>query len=1329
MMSIFGVPMSTPLKPSSLMDTGIAKATAKFYANKEVFLARAPLKAKLKLCQAVVTGSALWYSCAVPPTAQAMGALNTTQLELVSKMAGFRRGSDETWCEFRLRSLRGARQILCNNQDSPPKTVNLHDIPEKCQAYVECLSLLCKKSTLEQAYAWVFLGAHLTEAFEDSWQDGELAPDWFWDLLDMGGDLCRAGVKAADLAILLTEFASTRRDTLPDYFWQTEPIRNRLMRAWEVVCAHYFTCDLPLPPGLNDRQFSRMAEESIRHQWHRARIEGRDLFKAREPPPEARRDTDVDPPGRALPEGSCRQHPDFDADAPPRSTSPPPGLGQHERSRSPKRRHRMATSSTYRTQSDQAAQGPDSSRYTDAPDPDEDPDFTALVADRWLLKPQKTHLKRSSPRRITTETVILRAPWKKGGNPPLQTRPSGPVHPTFPPPPTSTKPRVTCPIDLEEADDETEEVAVEINATANDEAIAVWQALFEFEPREALEPSAVPVIPQSNLDNMVETLLDKPEPEYQQMVRSATSFLARMATDVHSAIERAKALRDRLRNKPSSSKGPEAEEGSLMQTTIENVLASPKAAILALLRDAFLALTPGACVARAQQLLAKLKDHEGPLAVDRQTLQAALIVYSQGNPETATGDRYICQFAWVAHWWAVLEGRKLPGPASSDIDFLDRALPESGESDVDPALAEQLQFEEEEKAYQQGLEEAVAHHERMAKANPGSPAAETGPGPTSPTRRDQGSTNRSAFQWHPPTKRLCLGICFADGRQQKAWDWELNVGDQVDLHVRAQYRDRPGYWTREGRPVPYEQLPPSLQAEYGPSTSSSSSDRLPPAAPHFSMNLDRPATRALYDRWQRGIIGDHAVRDVGGDTFLQFFRACSNIGEDTLAEVECLDTMPGPPAEGRDPSDVTQLDEPGEHTGPTSTTSTSRPVLTSHGGLDDQAHPDPYYNGELYWERYGRQDESEQDSESSWYIMEYLRCGTVEVPWTMPKGILKQLEREADFFALPGLVHHVRARLVEKHVKVSIFVGRFMCSNDGCNCGAGQKVEINEVEGLSFFDTEFIHPRAAKEPGEQHQLRLSERRPTISAPSCVLQVVLQLQPVEEPQNEAEGREGTGPVALELTEGCQEQATAAIRHALVCCDEICPSSADEIASDDSSPVRRALTDLALNSELTFLQWLARADEYKVGDPNDARFQFVHYEKCVTLTFEVLQRPETSFGTTSPWQNEDDGEGGDGDADGDVGGDCDDDGDDDVDAAVDVKEEEEEEEDMGMLAVCRKVWATEGIRGFFRGVVPPLMGSSVSASVEDSPGSVSGSFAQAMIEMRVTDIAVGILFICG
>ncbi|CAE8584241.1 unnamed protein product [Polarella glacialis] len=38
------------------------------------------------------------------------------------------------------------------------------------------------------------------------------------------------------------------------------------------------------------------------------------------------------------------------------------------------------------------------------------------------------------------------------------------------------------------------------------------------------------------------------------------------------------------------------------------------------------------------------------------------------------------------------------------------------------------------------------------------------------------------------------------------------------------------------------------------------------------------------------------------------------------------------------------------------------------------------------------------------------------------------------------------------------------------------------------------------------------------------------------------------------------------------------------------------------------------------------------------------------------------------------------------------------DAGMLGVIRKVWRTEGFLGFFRGVVPPLMGSSVYRSLQ-------------------------------
>lgn len=38
------------------------------------------------------------------------------------------------------------------------------------------------------------------------------------------------------------------------------------------------------------------------------------------------------------------------------------------------------------------------------------------------------------------------------------------------------------------------------------------------------------------------------------------------------------------------------------------------------------------------------------------------------------------------------------------------------------------------------------------------------------------------------------------------------------------------------------------------------------------------------------------------------------------------------------------------------------------------------------------------------------------------------------------------------------------------------------------------------------------------------------------------------------------------------------------------------------------------------------------------------------------------------------------------------------DSGMAGVVRRVWRTEGVRGFYRGVVPPLMGSSVYRSLQ-------------------------------
>ncbi|CAE7734694.1 R1A1-element\ORF2 [Symbiodinium sp. CCMP2592] len=113
-LEVMGVHFSVPLKPAAIMDTGMAKARRKFHASRDVLECRGPLKKRLTVFQATVGGAALWYSAAATPTPQGMGALNTMQLEMVGRMAGLRRRTEESWLDFRKRGLRAARQILYN---------------------------------------------------------------------------------------------------------------------------------------------------------------------------------------------------------------------------------------------------------------------------------------------------------------------------------------------------------------------------------------------------------------------------------------------------------------------------------------------------------------------------------------------------------------------------------------------------------------------------------------------------------------------------------------------------------------------------------------------------------------------------------------------------------------------------------------------------------------------------------------------------------------------------------------------------------------------------------------------------------------------------------------------------------------------------------------------------------------------------------------------------------------------------------------------------------------------------------------------------------------
>lgn len=208
----------------------------------------------------------------------------------------------------------------------------------------------------------------------------------------------------------------------------------------------------------------------------------------------------------------------------------------------------------------------------------------------------------------------------------------------------------------------------------------------------------------------------------------------------------------------------------------------------------------------------------------------------------------------------------------------------------------------------------------------------------------------------------------------------------------------------------------------------------------------------------------------------------------------------------------------------------------------------------------------DRDGQLFRYVLEFLRNQTVQLPESVP--VLRQIQQEAEFFALENLLKAVSRKISERRIRVEIYVERFRCSDEGCNCGAGQKVEVSALEGLAFFDCELFHPRR-------------ELRPNWTTPSASLLVSL------------------------FPEESLEAAVCAVHHAILCADEVGGQSAKEIVLEEGSPVRRALSDLVSSPELCYLQWYARADEYKVGDTRDPNMQYVHYAKCVKLTFQVQQ----------------------------------------------------------------------------------------------------------------------------
>ncbi|CAE7898945.1 fahd2 [Symbiodinium microadriaticum] len=518
--------------------------------------------------------------------------------------------------------------------------------------------------------------------------------------------------------------------------------------------------------------------------------------------------------------------------------------------------------------------------------------------------------------------IRLNPPWKKQGNPPLQNRAAGatPRPPRSPPHPprSSPKPKArpeSCrkrereepradnpPEELEtvEVEDENQPMAVE-------DALAIWQALLEMEHGGEFNPDA-PTLPPHIADNIVETLVDKPEAEHNLMADVLPLFLGRIHADLARALERARQLRATLTSSgdfpdPSRARGsddpPETfqdEEDDnclLMQATLHQsvkAMASNEDLLLSKLHRSLQALEPAQASSRALRLASLLADHDGHLAVDRSLLEAFLVATNEDTPPLPGGDNLLIEHAWCATWWRRLRG--LPEVDAEEVDnhlaTLDENTDQPGTSDRD---AEEAHQAAQEAMYLRGLEDAYEHHMEALKSEQCQAAD------------DRAIRDAMGFSQARPKKRLCLGLCITNGAMTKAFDFEIDEAHPVQIHVVAESKEWPGQWYHKGQPVAETEVPQTAKDQLAHTTSASSSRDRPRQDAHVKRyDITRPTTRNLYDRWKQGELSDQTIVSIGGIGLLTYYRGLADVPDEVWDELAARDTLTlEPPPAQTDP--------------------------------------------------------------------------------------------------------------------------------------------------------------------------------------------------------------------------------------------------------------------------------------------------------------------------------------------------------------------------------------------------------------------------------------------
>ena len=106
---IMNLPLGLESTEQRILEAMVDKARGKFFGVLRILCSHAPLRARMRVLEAVVFGAVRWCLGALVPTVQAQQLLNSFQYNCVRRMMGLKRGKDELWVDFETRSLRMAR--------------------------------------------------------------------------------------------------------------------------------------------------------------------------------------------------------------------------------------------------------------------------------------------------------------------------------------------------------------------------------------------------------------------------------------------------------------------------------------------------------------------------------------------------------------------------------------------------------------------------------------------------------------------------------------------------------------------------------------------------------------------------------------------------------------------------------------------------------------------------------------------------------------------------------------------------------------------------------------------------------------------------------------------------------------------------------------------------------------------------------------------------------------------------------------------------------------------------------------------------------------------